>query len=132
MREDGKEAQVVSQRGGRQAAFNARFALSVFKRLRGLLGRDRSWLGRNGVLVLAPCSSIHTFGMNMAIDVAFADAHGVVLKAQEHVGPCRVLSCPGAVMALERFSGDDSVPTQDDPGWLQVGQRVLICPSAAR
>ena len=36
-------------------------------RARGLLGRD----GIEGALLLAPCRSVHSFGMRFAIDVAF-------------------------------------------------------------
>lgn len=42
----------------------------------GLLGRD----GIDGVLVLDRVRSVHTFGMRFAIDVAFCDADGVVLR----------------------------------------------------
>jgi uncharacterized membrane protein (UPF0127 family) len=45
-------------------------------RARGLLGRD----GHEGALVLEPCHWVHTFGMRFAIDVAFLDHDGVVLK----------------------------------------------------
>lgn len=46
-------------------------------RARGLLGRD----GIDGVLVLRPCRNVHTIGMRFAIDVAFCDRTGLVLKA---------------------------------------------------
>ncbi len=45
-------------------------------RARGLLGRD----GIDGVLVLRPCRNVHTIGMRFAIDVAFCDRSGVVVK----------------------------------------------------
>lgn len=45
-------------------------------RRRGLLGRD----GIDGAFVLEPCRSIHTIGMRFAIDVAYVDRDGVVLK----------------------------------------------------
>ncbi len=45
-------------------------------RARGLLGRD----GISGAMVLAPCRGVHTIGMRFAIDVAFLDAEGIVLK----------------------------------------------------
>ena len=45
-------------------------------RARGLLGRD----GIGGALVLSPCRAVHTLGLRFAIDVAFLDADGVVLK----------------------------------------------------
>jgi uncharacterized membrane protein (UPF0127 family) len=45
------------------------------ERRRGLLGRDEV----DGVMVL-PVRSVHTLGMRCAIDVAFCDAAGTVLK----------------------------------------------------
>lgn len=45
-------------------------------RARGLLGRR----GVEGALVLSKCRSVHTIGMKFAIDVAFLDANGFVLK----------------------------------------------------
>lgn len=48
------------------------------ERGRGLLGRD----GYTGALVFRPCRQVHTVGMRFAIDVAFCDADGVVLRAR--------------------------------------------------
>lgn len=45
-------------------------------RARGLLGRP----GFEGALVLSKCRSVHTIGMKFAIDVAYLDAEGNVLK----------------------------------------------------
>lgn len=45
-------------------------------RARGLLGRT----GIGGALVLEPCRWVHTVGMRFAIDVAYLDADGTVLK----------------------------------------------------
>jgi uncharacterized protein len=45
-------------------------------RRRGLLGRD----GVDGALVLRPCRHVHTIRMRFAIDVAFCDAEGLVLR----------------------------------------------------
>ena len=45
-------------------------------RRRGLLGRDAI----DGALVLRPCRHVHTFRMRFAIDVAFCDASGLVLR----------------------------------------------------
>jgi uncharacterized membrane protein (UPF0127 family) len=47
-------------------------------RRKGLLGRDRF----EGALVLRPCRHVHTIGMRFAIDVAFCDVQGVVLKTR--------------------------------------------------
>jgi uncharacterized membrane protein (UPF0127 family) len=45
-------------------------------RRRGLLGRD----GIEGALVLKGCRWVHTFGMRFAVDVAYLDENGVVVK----------------------------------------------------
>jgi uncharacterized protein len=45
-------------------------------RRRGLRGRD----GIDGALVIPSCRWVHTFGMRFAIDVAFVDDGGVVIK----------------------------------------------------
>jgi len=45
-------------------------------RMRGLLGRD----GIDGALLIRPASSIHTFGMRFAIDVAYLNGDLMVLR----------------------------------------------------
>ena len=45
-------------------------------RRRGLLGRD----GIEGALVLHNCRWVHTLGMRFAVDVAYLDQTGVVVK----------------------------------------------------
>jgi uncharacterized membrane protein (UPF0127 family) len=54
-------------------------------RRRGLLGRDRI----EGALVIRPCRHVHTMGMRFAIDAAFCDASGVVLRTSS-LPPWRV------------------------------------------
>jgi uncharacterized membrane protein (UPF0127 family) len=43
---------------------------------RGLLGRD----GIEGAMVLTNCRWVHTLGMRFALDVAYLDEKGVVVK----------------------------------------------------
>ena len=45
-------------------------------RSRGLLGRR----GLDGALVLRPCHWVHTLGMKFALDVAFLDSEGEVIR----------------------------------------------------
>ena len=70
-------------------------------RTRGLLGRD----GIDGVMVLRPCRNVHTFGMRFAIDVAFCDRDGVVLRtatlAPRRISPIVMRSA----MTLEAEAG---------------------------
>ncbi|WP_030623175.1 DUF192 domain-containing protein [Streptomyces sclerotialus] len=53
-------------------------AASYRARTRGLLGRD----GVEGVLLLTPASSVHTFRMRFAIDVAYLDRRLTVLAVR--------------------------------------------------
>lgn len=100
-----------------------RIAATPAARLRGLLFRPPSWLGEGGVLVLVPCSSVHTFGMHRRLDIAFADDRGVATSTARDVGGGRVLSDRRAVLVLERFS-DPRLP------WYAPGEQALA-PRAA-
>jgi len=72
-------------------------------RNRGLLGR--SGLADGHALILAPCSSIHTFFMQFAIDVAFVDRDGVVLRVRQAMGPWRIQIVFRAFAVVEFASG---------------------------
>ena len=70
-------------------------------RMRGLLGRE----GIDGVMVLAPCRNVHTFGMRFTIDVAFCDRDGMVLTMRT-LRPRRVSPyVRRSAMALEARAG---------------------------
>ncbi len=90
-------------------------ATRLSSRLRGLLCSAPS----NDLLLLLPCRDIHTFGMSYAIDVAFLDSHGVVVRAQRDVLPNRRLREPAAVAVLERYA----VPRKE---WLVAGDAVSL------
>lgn len=87
-------------------------ATGFFSRMHGLLGAhgDR----KRKPLLLAPCSSIHTFGMAFPIDAAFIDDDGGVLEARREIAPGRVVSVPGAVAVLERASVGGAWPHRGD------------------
>ena len=106
-----------------------RFAVTPFARARGLLWRKRRWLEGDGALVLAPCASVHTFGMRERIDIAFVGADGKVIRSDKCVRPGRVLSCRSAVAVVERFSPravvGDSFAAPAEP-WYQVGDVVCL------
>ena len=55
---------------------SAERAVDRRSRARGLLGRSAV----EGAFVLSPCRAVHTLGMRFAIDVAFLDGEGTVLK----------------------------------------------------
>jgi uncharacterized protein len=88
-----------------------RVARRPLARLLGL-----AWLGRTAVgdcaLLIPHCSCVHTFGMRFALDIAFLDANGAVMRRLRSVPPRRVVRCPGARAALERPAAQ-AEPTSD-------------------
>lgn len=78
-------------------------AASFASRLLGLLARQR--LAADEALYLAPCSSVHTLFMRYAIDVAFVDRQGRVVKLVSDLQPYRAAWCLGAHGAVELASG---------------------------
>ncbi|PKV87578.1 DUF192 domain-containing protein [Streptomyces sp. TLI_146] len=63
-------------------------AASYRARTRGLLGRD----GVEGVVLLSPASSVHTFRMRFPLDVAYLDRHLRVIAL--HTVPPNRLTAP--------------------------------------
>ncbi|MFD8386259.1 DUF192 domain-containing protein [Streptomyces sp. NPDC059679] len=96
-------------------------AASYRARTRGLLGRD----GVTGALLLTPASSVHTFGMRFAIDVAYLDRRLTVLAVRT-MRPGRLgLPRPRARHVLEAEAG------AMERWGLRTGARVTIrCPGA--
>jgi len=74
------------------------------ERMRGLLGRDS--LSPGSAMLLAPCGSLHTLGMQFALDVIYFDAVWRVVKIVCNLPPWRC-SVGGwrAHAALEMQSG---------------------------
>ena len=90
-------------------------ATRLSSRLRGLLFAPES----DDLMVLLPCSDIHTFGMNYAIDVAFLDAKGAVMQTLRDVMPNKRIRCPGAVAVVERRA----IPREL---WFEEGERLSL------
>jgi uncharacterized membrane protein (UPF0127 family) len=68
-----------------------------------LLERERAGAG----LLIPRCRSVHTFGMRFALDVAFLDCDGSVLRQALGVPPRRVLAEREASAVLESPSGGE-------------------------
>jgi uncharacterized protein len=82
----------ISVEQGPELASRAWATENTFERVQG-------WLKRNSVepgegLLICPCASIHTLGMRFAMDVAFLDRRGRVLKLVPEVGPARLVWGP--------------------------------------
>jgi len=94
-------------------------ATSLFKRMKGLLGR--SSLPADEALWLSPCSAVHTFGMRFALDLVFLDARTTVVRVVRGVRPWRIVfGGRRSRSAIELTAG--SLP--DDA--LAVGDRVQL------
>jgi len=72
-------------------------------RNKGLLGRQS--LEQGSAMILAPCSSVHTFFMKFPIDIVFVARDGRVVKVCERRRPWRLALGPGAFAVVELPAG---------------------------
>lgn len=93
-------------------------ASSFSQRVRGLLGAPPE----PQLLLIAPCRSIHTFGMEYPIHIAFFDRKGMVIDAERSVPPGTKRSCDHAVGVLEM-----PAVFQDD-NWFACGDHLRLAP----
>ena len=115
---------LVNERTGRVLASAVEVAETSESRRRGLLGRDS--LDPSAALIIAPCSSIHTFFMRFVIDVVFVDESGRVLKVARDVKPWRIAMAPRAYAVVELNGG--AVRRSD----VEIGDRLVLRPSTLR
>jgi len=83
------------------------------KRNKGLLGRKGLSPGEG--LWIVPCESVHTFGMQFAIDLVYLDRQLRIRKVRSSVPPWRISACLSARSIIELPSGTIS-NTQSRPG----------------
>lgn len=99
----GDPCSLVNVRTGSVIAEVVESALDSKSRRKGLLGRDS--LADSHALVLAPCGSVHTFGMRFPIDVLFMNADGSVIKIVERMGAWRMAGSLQACITVELPTG---------------------------
>lgn len=99
---------------------NVTVASSFSRRVRGLLGTKAS----PQMMLITPCHSIHTFGMEYPINVAFFDKDGIVLDAETSVPPGSQRSCDRACGVLE-------MPAMFQNNWFTRGDRLRLAPPEA-
>ena len=99
---------------GKTCTIRVRLQSGWFERLRGLLGTGR----RAQAVLLARCSSVHTFGMPYPIDILFLDRRSKVMRSYRRVGPGTVVKVRGAIAVIER-------PARPGP-WPQAGEGIDI------
>ena len=88
---------------GRTIARTVEMAVTRGTRRRGLLGR--TGLAPDHALLIAPCSSIHTWFMRFPIDVIFMARDGRVLKIRRAIPAWRMSASWGAYAVVEMASG---------------------------
>lgn len=71
---------------------------------RGLAGVDALPAGH--ALRLAPCRSVHTFGMRFALDLVWLARDGRVLRVDRAVAPRRAHACLRAHAVVEAAEGE--------------------------
>jgi uncharacterized membrane protein (UPF0127 family) len=101
---------------------NAQIAKGFFERLKGLL--FKSALDDRQALVLTPCNSVHTCGMQYTIDLVFLNKQFQVIRIESHCQPWRFFYCKGAAHTLEMLAG------QAESLHLGVGQTFVIYPTS--
>ena len=69
-------------------AERSELANSPWRRMKGLLGRDRLPAGEG--LVIQPCQSVHTWFMRFPIDVLHVDGQGIVRRILHSLPPNRL------------------------------------------
>ena len=94
----------VRGRTGAPVASVVETAFDSAARTRGLLGRPS--LAPDHALVIAPCSAIHTFGMQFPIDVIFAAADGRIMKIRRNMRAGRMTAAVGAFATVEMAAGE--------------------------
>lgn len=93
-------------------------ATSAVSRMRGLLGAGRG----DGLLLIAPCKGIHTYGMRYPIDAAFVDREGVVVLVRRALEPGSRVACKAASLVIERRYIEDAA-------WFELGDEIGLVSS---
>jgi uncharacterized protein len=119
----GRAKLTLRREDGRIVCERVAVADTMWRRLRGLLGRKN--LAPDEGMLLRPGFSIHTAFMRFPIDVVFLDTELVVLKIDEGVRPFRTAGCRGAREVVELRAGECA------RRGLAEGDRVTWAPLAA-
>ncbi len=118
----GRAKLTLRREDGRIVCERVAVADTMWRRLRGLLGRKN--LAPDEGMLLRPGFSIHTAFMRFPLDVVFLDTELVVLKIDAMVKPFRTSACRGAREVVELRAGEG------ERRGLVVGDRVSWAPLA--
>lgn len=105
--------QIINQSRGTEMASSVEVADTAPRRSKGLLGRKGLQSGT--ALWIVPCESVHTFGMQFALDLVYLDKQNRIVKIRRNVPPWRMSLCLRAHSVLE-FPAGALRPGHDLPG----------------
>ena len=88
---------------GTIVADRVRLADTFWQRLKGLLGTRILPLGHG--LIIKPCNSVHTFGMDYPIDVLFVDGDHCIIKIVDNMLPGKVSMATRSKYVVELPAG---------------------------
>jgi uncharacterized membrane protein (UPF0127 family) len=111
-----------NSRTGRVIAGQVEPAFESKARNRGLLGR--AGMDDGSALILAPCSSVHTFFMRFAIDVLFVARDGRVLKLYPALPAWRIAFAFRAFAAIELPAGTAAACDTRPGDTLTLARRI--------
>jgi uncharacterized membrane protein (UPF0127 family) len=113
----------LNQRNNKLLASDVVVADTVFRRMKGLLGRDNLLPGE--AMWLRPCKWLHTVGMKFHVDILFLDEDNTVIDAEEDIPPNRfsafilksgsAVELPAGTIALTETQVGDRIEFQAQP-----------------
>lgn len=117
-----KKLQIWNQDTETEIAHTCWIADQFFTRLKGLLGKKQMPAGEG--LLIKPCSSVHTFGMKMSIDVVFLSKENEVLYIMEKMPPGKISPVVKKASAVLELPAGQLEHTQ-----ILKGQRLILSPA---
>ncbi len=100
------DVRLVNLETGQTIAERLLPAFDSKSRRTGLLGHHT--LPSGHAMVIAPCSSVHTFFMKFPIDVVYVKKDGQVIKVRERMPAWRLSGAIGAFAVIELNGGEVS------------------------
>lgn len=128
------EWRLLCARDGREVATRLRVADGFGSRFWGWMGRRA--IGPDEALLLVPARSIHTCFMRVAIDAAFVDRAGRVLRVVRGVRPWRIAWAPRGTWAVVELPARGGTPPPGEDraatATLSAGDVLALAPPVGR
>ena len=110
-------------RNGKELSNNVDVSDTLFKRMKGLLGKSEMQNGES--LWIKPCMSIHTFWMKFPIDVIFLNKKNHVVATIKNLKPNRLTRLyPKAVSVLELPAGTIEATSTEIGDEIEIARKI--------